>query len=438
MENIYDLAERAVAYYGEINKSNFTDSMDVIVIRHNNGILRSTPFYVRFGKRDVIKPKENKIRIEINDVLIDDILMTLDESGEAFFIEDTEDNKASFSNIASKICLTGKHLEESASVPLLNNNSSEKFDDYLKAANTLKEFIIQKSEDLTINENECESNAPKFFIDSSASFETLKYNNASSTYSVFSQDSSLDDSELTKIKDKVIKIEKSKFLKNINLTSEKLKLLNLKPGLNEIKYILKNKITKANIFLWESTEKIVISDIDGTITKSDLRGHIMSMIGRDWYQEGVVKLFRSIENNGYKIVYLSARPICQCELTRSLIKNLTQCSNLMPISAVLVNPVDFLIAFQSELIDKNPEEFKISCLYQLKSLFEENEEKVVDPFHAGFGNKSNDEFTYKSIGLCDKSIFIVDSSGKIAHNSLGDLTYSKIHENIDDFFPKIN
>lgn len=87
MENIQELAERAVMYYNEINKANFTDSMDVIVVRQRNGSLRSTPFYLRFGKRDILKPKENIINLKVNNITINEILMMLDESGEAFFIE---------------------------------------------------------------------------------------------------------------------------------------------------------------------------------------------------------------------------------------------------------------------------------------------------------------------------------------------------------------
>ena len=52
---------------------------------------------------------------------------------------------------------------------------------------------------------------------------------------------------------------------------------------------------------------MVISDIDGTITKSDVLGHILPVIGRDWAQSGVAQLFSKIRANGYHIMYLSAR-----------------------------------------------------------------------------------------------------------------------------------
>ena len=55
----------------------------------------------------------------------------------------------------------------------------------------------------------------------------------------------------------------------------------------------------------------MISDIDGTITKSDVLGHVLPVIGRDWAQSGVAELFTKIKNNGYHMAYLSARAIGQ-------------------------------------------------------------------------------------------------------------------------------
>lgn len=80
----------------------------------------------------------------------------------------------------------------------------------------------------------------------------------------------------------------------------------------------------ARIFLWPSTAKIVISDIDGTITKSDALGHIMPLFGNDWSQPGIVKLLTQISSNGYQIVYLSARSIVQAGTTRNYLEMIRQ------------------------------------------------------------------------------------------------------------------
>lgn len=74
---------------------------------------------------------------------------------------------------------------------------------------------------------------------------------------------------------------------------------------------------KCYLFRWKYNDKVVISDIDGTITKSDVLGHILPMVGRDWAQIGVAQLFSKIEENGYKMLYLSARAIGQSKVRKS-------------------------------------------------------------------------------------------------------------------------
>ena len=62
------------------------------------------------------------------------------------------------------------------------------------------------------------------------------------------------------------------------------KNLNLKKGSNEIQFSVTTAYqgtTKCycHVYLWHHSDKIVISDIDGTITKSDVLGHILPAIG---------------------------------------------------------------------------------------------------------------------------------------------------------------
>lgn len=64
--------------------------------------------------------------------------------------------------------------------------------------------------------------------------------------------------------------------KTMILTSDQLKRLNLKPGMNQIEFSVTTALqgttrVEANIFFFDHTTKFVISDIDGTITKSALR-----------------------------------------------------------------------------------------------------------------------------------------------------------------------
>ena len=53
------------------------------------------------------------------------------------------------------------------------------------------------------------------------------------------------------------------------------------------------------------------TDIDGSITESDVMGHAAALVWRDWTHVGVTNLFTRVDRNGYKILYLSSRSICQ-------------------------------------------------------------------------------------------------------------------------------
>jgi len=57
------------------------------------------------------------------------------------------------------------------------------------------------------------------------------------------------------------------YAKTLRLTSDQLKALNLKPGPNPISFTVNKATVHATMYLWSYKTPIVISDIDGTITK---------------------------------------------------------------------------------------------------------------------------------------------------------------------------
>lgn len=82
-----------------------------------------------------------------------------------------------------------------------------------------------------------------------------------------------------------------KFRKTLRLSSHQIESLNLKSGMNEVEFSVTTAYQgtsrcKCYLFKWKYNDKVVISDIDGTITKSDVLGHILPMVGRDWAQIG--------------------------------------------------------------------------------------------------------------------------------------------------------
>ena len=63
-------------------------------------------------------------------------------------------------------------------------------------------------------------------------------------------------------------------------------------------------------------EKMFITDIDRTITKSNISGFLLPKLGVDHHHSGVVKILRGIAGNGYRVIYLTARPLGLDEDTR--------------------------------------------------------------------------------------------------------------------------
>jgi phosphatidate phosphatase LPIN len=105
-----------------------------------------------------------------------------------------------------------------------------------------------------------------------------------------------------------------------------------------------------SVFLYSSTDKLVITDIDGTISKSDLKGHLLPRIGLAGlaHHAGVVQLLHrsvrfvnigfkmtliSVAERGYTVVYLTARSIAHDRLTRDFLFNDLQKVTLFPIAA---------------------------------------------------------------------------------------------------------
>lgn len=139
----------------------------------------------------------------------------------------------------------------------------------------------------------------------------------------------------------------------------------------------------ANIYLWNHDVRIVISDIDGTITKSDTLGHIFTAVGKDWTHSGVANLYSNIAKNGYQILYLTSRAIGQSNYTREFLKWVEQSGGWrLPEGPVICAPDRLLQALHREVIQRRPQDFKMSVLKDLKRLF-----KAEHPFYAGFGNR---------------------------------------------------
>ncbi|KAI3947691.1 hypothetical protein MKX01_034356 [Papaver californicum] len=225
--------------------------------------------------------------------------------------------------------------------------------------------------------------------------------------------------------------------KSIVPTSEQLNTLDLKEGQNAVTFtfstaMLGKQRVEARIYLWKWNTRIVISDVDGTITKSDVLGQFMPLVGRDWSQTGVAHLFSAIKENGYQLLFLSARAISQAYITRQFLLNLKQDGKALPDGPVVISPDGLFPSLYREVIRRAPHEFKIACLSDIKALFPPD----CNPFYAGFGNRDTDEFSYLKVGIPKGKIFIINPKGQVAVNRRVDTkSYTSLHELVNGMFP---
>ncbi|XP_055809270.1 phosphatidate phosphatase PAH1-like isoform X2 [Solanum dulcamara] len=220
-------------------------------------------------------------------------------------------------------------------------------------------------------------------------------------------------------------------------TSSQITSLNLKEGQNMVTFIFSTRVlgeqkVESHIYLWKWNAKIVISDVDGTITKSDVLGQFMPLVGKDWTHFGTARLFSAIKENGYQLLFLSARAIVQAYLTKNFLFNLKQDGKTLPTGPVVISPDGLFPSLYREVIRRAPHEFKIACLEDIKVLFPQD----YNPFYAGFGNRDTDEFSYRKIGIPKGKIFIINPKGEVSINNQIDVkSYTSLHSLVDDMFP---
>lgn len=173
-------------------------------------------------------------------------------------------------------------------------------------------------------------------------------------------------------------------------------------GRNLIRYILFNdeneRIATAEsfLYLWSARDSVIVCDIDGTITKSDVRG-VLDTVVQDNFKHihsGVCKFLNDVMNayeldretrhgglgGQVRFFYLSSRPISYISQTRKLLVGLSQdheeVTYGLPPGPIMCHRGSLSTVLHSELVAKNVYEFKADVLAR----------QIVLPFVAAIGN----------------------------------------------------
>jgi len=218
-------------------------------------------------------------------------------------------------------------------------------------------------------------------------------------------------------------------------TSVQLGSLGLHMGTNLVEYQVTTPLgsvvtVTAVIHLVKNTAKFIVSDIDGTITKSSVVGMLLPSLGiSDWKHRGVVELYSKIADQGYQIIYLTNRAIGQSDMTRSYLYSLSEAPYTMPRGPVLLQVESVLDALKTEVIAGQPEVNKIAALDRVSGLFPEN------PFVSGFGNKAWDVLVYKSVHISPNLIFSVQKDSRVFCEGTGAISnYSDLIGSVETLY----
>lgn len=193
----------------------------------------------------------------------------------------------------------------------------------------------------------------------------------------------------------------------------------LESGVNSARYLLLDGddyvlgVAPVNVFLWSTRDRLLVVDIDGTITRSNLRGVIDTILTEQYTycHDGVCQFLSSIKN--VRMLYLTSRPIGIANTTRKFLSQLRQAqSHQLPGGPLLGFTGSMAKVLLMELVSKSVHEFKREALTA----------NVVRPFLqlgvrnvflAGFGNSLMDMQAYHGAGMQMHQIYLVDKRSRI-------------------------
>lgn len=227
-------------------------------------------------------------------------------------------------------------------------------------------------------------------------------------------------------------------------SSETLKQFHLILGCNKV--ICKNRSSgvsaEFSIFLYERSDQIIVMDVDGTVTRSDVRGYVENVYFGiyNYTHHGIVTFLNALqESSRCHVLYLTSRPISHIKETRLLLRNtrdLNVQDKCLPLGPVFSNTETLFTAGYREIIAKNTVVLKSSILLSISSVFQAagrvqnkklalgfadsdtginmtSSSSTICPYLIGIGNKVADAIAYKMAGILEGNILLIDTSSSI-------------------------
>lgn len=430
---------------------------DIVACVGADGSIQTGPWHVRFGRRKVWSPEGKKVSIWIGKVRVEALEMRLDAEGDAYFPESVPPPSPS-----TRAPDPPQNTSAGAS-----KASPKKADFKAADSKTLSEQPITKAspED---NDKPPEEKASFF----KTSNQKLTGSQASGGRRRRSRASIRHPDDPAKFIPPPGALEKVGTALRMAID-----------GVVPVEFRAENGQTlSASLFVWPFDSRIVICDIDGTITKSDIGGHVAAFFGKHYAHEDIARLLTRIRSSNYRILYLTARSIGYSNPTRSYLNGFRQRGEeTLPKGPLLLSPDGFVQAITHSLL-KVPHLYKQWSLRHVAALFRRGHERKMKvralgpqppggpavitmqpqtvsgesggegknkadrfkpPFYFGFGNRETDAKAYAKVGVPSDRISIINTQsvarvGSGAGCPAGMVLqkgYSEMLESVDKWFP---
>ena len=200
--------------------------------------------------------------------------------------------------------------------------------------------------------------------------------------------------------------------KTCKFTESQLMQMELRDGMNKASFVVEELDVEIpfSIFLYDQKTKLILTDIDGTITTSDVRGFLGASLGYDVHHEGVFEFLHKVAKQGYVIIYLTARPIAlDLETRKYLFEDPENDENgyRLPQHPLFLTPAVMSEAALGDSTDHT--NIKTQTLKNLIALFNNKSNQI----YGAYGNKNSDTKAYRNIGITDNKIFIIDKQSNM-------------------------
>uniref|UniRef100_A0A8C1WIG0 Zgc:123305 n=1 Tax=Cyprinus carpio TaxID=7962 RepID=A0A8C1WIG0_CYPCA len=399
--------------YRGLNPATLTGGIDVIVVRQPDGSYQCSPFHVRFGKLGVLRSKEKVVDIEINGEPVS-LHMKLGDNGEAFFVEENEDFET---RVPAHLCTSPIPTDVPEVSEVIESLSSA-----ASSSNRRKKRRRKRARsDTHVHEDASSSSDEKESLDQDVlKEESLLAASKSVYYSLseepFEEPSGAQNRDVHPHSDGECPVNESVFFSRPSSPKSDSELC--KP---------QESLGPQMQWNWGAFPKVHAYCMHTAFIADDC---LNSSVSVNYF---LIWFFSC--RNGYKFLYCSARAIGMADITKGYLQWVNDQGTVLPKGPVLLAPSSLFSALHREVIEKKPEVFKIACLTDIRDLFS----PVTQPFYAAFGNRTNDAYAYKEVGVPETHIFTVNPRGELIQEKTkgNKSSYSHLSELVDHFFPFI-